>query len=181
MESEEHYLKYQRINKVVYMLVNLFRVNVQEWSQDPSNVYIGRRTKTLEGSKWGNPFTIADAGSREKAIQQFEEDIRNNKVLLEQIHELEGKNLGCWCHPKDCHGRVLKELLSEMAKKGAKGKTPKSSKPKRKSTRKTMRTAKGQYYHDNFEECNSMKSPYSSVAVVEGVPGASSTWCQRGC
>jgi hypothetical protein len=34
--------------------------------------------------------------------------------LLADLHELEGKVLGCWCKPeKSCHGDVLVELLQK--------------------------------------------------------------------
>lgn len=80
------------------------------------DVYIGRP------SKWGNPFshkegTIAmyKVSSREEAIDAYREWISNGdgKHLLEDLHELEGKVLGCWCKPKSCHGDVLVELLEK--------------------------------------------------------------------
>lgn len=80
------------------------------------DVYIGRP------SKWGNPFThkksnIIDTNSedREDSIKKYEEWIRygEGKYLLEQLHELEGKILGCWCKPKKCHGDILIKLLNE--------------------------------------------------------------------
>ena len=30
------------------------------------------------------------------------------------LEELEGKTLGCWCKPKTCHGDVLVELVNDM-------------------------------------------------------------------
>jgi hypothetical protein len=30
--------------------------------------------------------------------------------LLDDLHEIEGKWLACWCYPKPCHGVVLKYL-----------------------------------------------------------------------
>ena len=32
-------------------------------------------------------------------------------TLWDDLHELEGKALGCWCDPGLCHGQILKELL----------------------------------------------------------------------
>lgn len=80
--------------------------------------YIGRP------SKWGNPFThIADkrtaakfvVSSREEAIAAYHEWITNGdgKHLLEDLHELKGKVLGCWCSPKSCHGDILLKLIEE--------------------------------------------------------------------
>ena len=64
-------------------------------------VYIGRP------SKWGNPFTIGRDGTREEVIKQYEEYFLSNIPLQEQIHELKGKDLVCWCAPLACHGDIL--------------------------------------------------------------------------
>ena len=102
------------INFYVFMLVNLSKVDVREWCKSPRNVYIGRRTELLEGSKWANPFRISSSNSREKVVKLYELYIRNNRVLLGDIHELKGKNLGCWCRPRLCHGNVLEKLISDF-------------------------------------------------------------------
>jgi hypothetical protein len=74
-------------------------------------------------SKWGNPYThIRDketlaqfvVDSREEAIQKYREHILNSPKLLECLHELEGKVLGCWCKPDSCHGDILLELLTQI-------------------------------------------------------------------
>jgi len=39
--------------------------------------------------------------------------MRSNKELLNSLHEIEGKNLGCWCYPEKCHGNVLIKLIEE--------------------------------------------------------------------
>lgn len=91
---------------------------VVHFKREKYDVYIGR------GSKWGNPFThITDkptkayyiVGSREEAIQKYREWLLegDGKWLLEHLHELKGKTLGCWCHPKACHGDVLLELANK--------------------------------------------------------------------
>lgn len=69
------------------------------------DVYIGRP------SKWGNPFIVGRDGSREECIALYGEYITHNPELISSLGELEGKILGCWCHPKACHGDVLIELL----------------------------------------------------------------------
>jgi Domain of unknown function (DUF4326) len=65
------------------------------------DVYIGRP------SKWGNPFEIGRDGTREEVISKYTEWLMNNPDLMEALPELYGKTLGCWCHPKACHGDVL--------------------------------------------------------------------------
>ena len=67
------------------------------------DVYIGRP------SKWGNPFPIGDS-TRDEVISRYREYVLSRPELLESLHELKGKVLGCWCKPKPCHGDVLVEL-----------------------------------------------------------------------
>ncbi|WP_245303774.1 DUF4326 domain-containing protein [Pseudorhodoplanes sinuspersici] len=33
-------------------------------------------------------------------------------MLVSQLHELEGKDLVCWCSPEACHGDVLLKLAN---------------------------------------------------------------------
>jgi len=77
------------------------------------DVYIGRP------SKWGNPFSHKKGtqakflvSSREEAIAEFRKWITEGEGmhLLEDLHELKDKTLGCWCKPLSCHGDVLSEL-----------------------------------------------------------------------
>ncbi len=63
-------------------------------------------------SVWGNPFSVADYG-REKAIKLFELHIRRRPDLIARLPALEGKILGCVCHPLPCHAEILLRLLYE--------------------------------------------------------------------
>jgi len=81
------------------------------------DVYIGRP------SIWGNPYThkknkktLAEhiVRTREEAISRYREWITGQPQLLEKLHELKGKRLGCWCHPLKCHGDILIELLRDV-------------------------------------------------------------------
>lgn len=74
------------------------------------DVYIGRP------SKWGNPFIIGRDGTREEVIQKYKRWILNQSKLMEDLPELKGKILGCWCKPLSCHGDVLIELIGEEVK-----------------------------------------------------------------
>ena len=70
-----------------------------------NTVLIDRRTR------WGNPFRIGPACSREQAIARYRADlwrrIRAGEVSLEELAELDGCWLACWCEPLPCHGDVL--------------------------------------------------------------------------
>ena len=70
------------------------------------DVYIGR------GSKWGNPFVIGQDGSRDEVIEKYREWIIT-QPQINDIEELRGKRLGCFCKPSRCHGDILVELLNE--------------------------------------------------------------------
>ena len=74
--------------------------------KEPYDIYIGRP------SKWGNPFTIGKDGTREEVILKYIDWLEQQPQLLAQISELKGKTLGCWCHPKPCHGDILAEIAN---------------------------------------------------------------------
>jgi hypothetical protein len=82
-------------------------VNIRTSSYD---VYIGR------GSKWGNPYHIGKDGNRKEVIEKYRQYILKKPELLENLHELKGKRLGCYCAPLPCHGDVLIELMNEVDK-----------------------------------------------------------------
>jgi len=84
-------------------------MKVVHCKKEKYDVYIGRP------SKWGNPFSIGKDGSREEVIKKYEEWITNGegKYLLNDLHELKGKILGCWCSPKPCHGDILLKLINK--------------------------------------------------------------------
>lgn len=95
---------------------------VVHFRKEPYDIMIDRTTK------WGCPFThIKDrttlakyvVKSRKDAINSYREWITNGDgmYLLEDLHELKGKTLGCWCKNdkgkgKSCHGDVLVELVN---------------------------------------------------------------------
>lgn len=69
------------------------------------DVYIGRP------SKWGNPFSIGKDGTREEVIKKYKKWILKQPKLMNILNELKDKILGCFCHPKQCHGDVLIQLI----------------------------------------------------------------------
>lgn len=97
-------------------------VNVQ--SED-CNVYIGRgkggdadmlNTEPTEKGWLGNPFSLRHY-TREESIRKFRDEfvkkIFTNDEFKKEVDKLEGKKLGCWCKPKNCHGDVIKQYLDE--------------------------------------------------------------------
>lgn len=89
---------------------------VNKYHNTPYDVYIGR------GSIWGNPFTHLEGKSlakykvstREEAIEKYREWVVKQPKIMERLPELKGKTLGCFCHPKPCHGDVLAELADNL-------------------------------------------------------------------
>lgn len=98
--------------------------SLEEWLNDPNNVYIGRdmsyRIKGANKSKWANPFSAQTYG-RVLALQKYREYLLENDKLMSELTELKGKTLGCWCRtvkdnvsPEEiCHGDILVELLAK--------------------------------------------------------------------
>lgn len=87
----------------------------QEWSENKNSLYIGRDMSFFVpgtyASKWQNPYTVKEYGK--KSLKLYEKYVRSNKELYNSLHELKGKELGCWCHPDKCHGDVLIALFNE--------------------------------------------------------------------
>ena len=97
--------------------------------------YIGRGTEPYThmltpgitpGTKgWlGNPHPIGWCNrcrayhTRTECISAFKEDfheaIRSNVGFKRHVLTLQGKRLGCYCTPQDCHGDVIKEYLESQ-------------------------------------------------------------------
>lgn len=74
------------------------------------SVYIGRP------SKWGNPFIAGVDGTRTEVIQKFKTYLYSNPELMSSLHELEGRDLVCWCSPKSCHGDILVQAVKEISR-----------------------------------------------------------------
>lgn len=110
-------------------MTSKFVVHCRKW---PYDVYIGRPSpsihRKIRGSdgRWGNPFVVGKDGTREEVIAKHKtwllsetefkyEDFQfSNRELMNRIHELKGKVLGCWCAPLPCHGDTLAELASRV-------------------------------------------------------------------
>ena len=98
-------------------------INLEKWMSDPNNIYVGRPgrifiTTGIEkkvfyypGSKFANPFKVGTTMSLEECIKMYKEHLKSSG-LIDQIEELRGKNLGCWCDQKNmCHAKILVSYL----------------------------------------------------------------------
>lgn len=75
-------------------------------------IYIGRPTK------WGNPFPIDTrkgiTKARVIALERYAEWIVKQTDIIEAAKiELKGKDLVCYCAPKECHGDILLRIANE--------------------------------------------------------------------
>ena len=78
---------------------------------DKYSHYIGR------GSIFGNPFIIGKNGNRKEVINLYKHYARTNIELLKAIYSLPSEAvLGCFCHPKACHGDIIIELYNQYWK-----------------------------------------------------------------
>lgn len=77
-------------------------------NQENYDVYIGRP------SMWGNPFIIGKDGTREEVVEKYRAWVVQQDYLMERLHTLKGKRLGCYCKPLACHGDVLVELVENL-------------------------------------------------------------------
>ena len=85
------------------------------------DVYIGNAVFntnwTLEESKWCDPFHNEWSLSVAERKKKYRDYIMSTPRLMQCLHELKGKTLGCLCqNSKACHGNVLVELVSIMYK-----------------------------------------------------------------
>lgn len=76
----------------------------------------------MRPSKWGNPYSHKEGtlvefkvNTRNESIDMYEKYLLNNQVLMDSLHELKYKKLGCICRPtKRCHGDILKKYVDRL-------------------------------------------------------------------
>jgi len=78
-----------------------------------SFVYVGRP------STFGNPFPLTDPTDdreRDRVIAQyaayFDARIASDPEFRRAVETLRGRDLGCWCAPRPCHGDVILAWLA---------------------------------------------------------------------
>lgn len=105
-------------------------VNLRKSAYD---VYIGRDPLDQKSAKhFGNPFSYRDSNIASVKVQSHGEAIRafyewlegmshsevepaRRQWILNNIERLRGRRLGCFCHPKLCHGDVYRVMLGEAS------------------------------------------------------------------
>lgn len=112
-------------------------INIKHLHLTPSDTYqyIGRPKRNGEtdpNKHFGNPFShlkyanhVVLLPTREECIQAFRdwldgtawrdtEQIRR-QWILDNLHTLKGKMLGCWCKPYACHGDTYIDLINKLS------------------------------------------------------------------
>lgn len=93
------------------------RQRVRGWRLPPGGVIVDRT------SKFGNPYTIWDSGSREEAVRRHREALmegrltfRGHRITVEMVREaLAGRDLFCACREGEaCHGDTLLAVANAL-------------------------------------------------------------------
>jgi hypothetical protein len=67
-------------------------------------------------TEWGNPFEVPEDGDRAEVVASFTKFYLPHKPsLLGRMSSLRGMVLGCWCHPQECHGHTIAEIVNREA------------------------------------------------------------------
>jgi hypothetical protein len=109
-DDERDLLKQLRSGETIVVTLRGPHNNLIEWA-DAAGLYV----RIDRRGPWGNPFELPADGDRDAVIANYENHYLPYKPsLLDQLHELKGKALGCWCAPEPCHGDVLKNGADEL-------------------------------------------------------------------
>ena len=61
-------------------------------------------------SQWGNPYELGKDGDRDTVCESYMYYFKKKLSLHQQLMDIKGKVLGCWCYPERCHGNYLIDL-----------------------------------------------------------------------
>jgi ParB-like chromosome segregation protein Spo0J len=109
--SEEEKRIYETLQQGRTVVVSLRsnHANVVRWARAEGHLVEVDRT-----SEWGNPFEMPYDGDRDTVIKNYAEHYLPYKPsLLDNVRELRGKALACWCAPDACHADVLVQFIED--------------------------------------------------------------------
>jgi hypothetical protein len=107
-------------------------IDLEKWMSKPNCLYVGRRGRIFikqedgsnkifhyPGSDWANPYKVGNKKGEytlKESLQLYEKHVMESG-LVDRLHELDGKTLGCFCDQKElkgnvqfCHAQVLVKL-----------------------------------------------------------------------
>lgn len=109
-DEERDLLKRIRSGETVVVTLRGAHNSLIAWA-DAAGLYM----RVDRRSPWGNPFEMPADGDRDTVIRAYEQHYLPYKPsLLDKLHDLKGKALGCWCAPEPCHADVLKNGADEL-------------------------------------------------------------------
>lgn len=84
-------------------------------------VYIGRSMKDIKGNeKFHNPYRMFKEEQRDYVCEEYRKhlwkQIKAGEITIQDLLDLDGKDLVCWCAPARCHGDTIMQAI-EWAKK----------------------------------------------------------------
>jgi hypothetical protein len=91
------------------------KVRVVHFKKEHFDIYIGRLPNG-KYNKWAYPKELRESflegTPRKTIVDAYENYLINNEELMNSLHELKDKVLGCWCKDeggkgKSCHGDIL--------------------------------------------------------------------------
>lgn len=89
--------------------------SLEDWENNKKHIYTGGVTRFVKGScksKWASPFRVHEDNTIDQVLKDYRKHIRTSG-LYDQLGELSGKVLGCWCYDGKCHADVLVQLFKQ--------------------------------------------------------------------
>lgn len=109
--SESELSRRGRVENGVTVVANMKTdLALIEWAKS-LNIFM----RVDRATEWGNPFLLPADGDRLTVVESYQVYLELKPSLLGKITTLQGKVLGCWCHPEMCHGEVLEEYANDTA------------------------------------------------------------------
>jgi hypothetical protein len=116
------------MSKVCVKVAHLRKIgysDLKEWMEDSRNVYVGRRGRIFitkngnksiyhyHSNKYANPYKVDKETSLSEVLEKYRNYL-DSSGLINDINELKGKNLGCFCDQNTpCHAQMLVDLIKE--------------------------------------------------------------------
>jgi len=90
--------------------------------KEKCDVYIGRAKRGQPDNILGNPFPMQSGDSRETVISKYASYFlkrwEHDEVFRGAVLRTRNKKIGCFCHPKPCHGDLIKAFTDTYFEKG---------------------------------------------------------------
>lgn len=99
-------------------------------TKEAYQIYIGR-SSYIKNQHYGNPFSHLSRGGNTIKVASRDEAVNRHKTwlkgesdldveqerriwILNNLHKLKDKVLGCYCHPLRCHGDNYIEMINTL-------------------------------------------------------------------